>query len=1177
MIKGEVTLVFRDVNTGEITKEIKENNVVTNWTLANTCANGASQTDGSGAGDGDWGRFGWRVYIGNWDQPSDRTFHYMHDIYAGGETEAGIAQPRLLSGNVGEGSSFAYYYEHQQRFTPPASTRTIRTIGIQREDQSSGSLNYQKPVECMAYLSLSTPCTQTPTETLDVFYRIIWNNPTPSVSGMSTEQMQILAQRHMNNDTQSGSLPPTGSVWRPEWPSRWAQYFYQGKKMVPNTSGEILSAARLAYRNETGVTAGYGGYYARAMTLGITISDSLGRIYGSIAHRDNSSDHKSAFWNPTLKDFSTDSPVGNIFPHSLSATGPFYQSGGLAAGAGTVSLDGSGWTNPDLNKLLQIEITTSGVLGVSDYRLHVMNTTGFIQNTYKHSEVAIPFLNDDNTGFDGAPLFESGAGGFIGDRGPHMMPYGDSKTELVVYAYDWLGKLDIMTGSRVRFHSGSTPAFNGTSINQLVVVPTPNAGSLTPGDIWVADETGLYRVHQDDSTIDHFDSTHPNLTTITTDDCYGVTFTPGRIWALFNGGLAYTTDNGTSFTVYDGTSSPTFTSADWTRIWFIQGDPVNANHHLGVAYNEEPGFPTTNRCDLKLDWWDPVAGYGNAISQLHRTTATGSTDPWRRIDIFRVFECAPDGSAWGCSHHEANSNNPAFFAFNSTAASQTFPSYSSATMNQRRFFGWAKDLAGVYAMVVCWYDFNNAYFGFCQQDGTSTRSDVCNTNDLAEDSTRNWYNCAGDEGLKCIIHTSGMLVYSTVGNCDSSAYRFYGMRPAWQDEDDPYGGVGKFVNFEEYGWNGAAWVKDHPGNKPTHASSDALIEGLTISFDDNSGADPFVDDDYYTVAVCDGIMADGATEFDHKYMLYYKRAYFGETNVEGGGVLPAVTADHSHNMTNAERDSLIDVNNVTSTDGYLNGTSSNWYCRINEIHTDEAELRFRMDTSSGYGEAYVGFADATKIGTTPITGTDIDYAFKMSAGVLGGTNGIKVEAVSNGVVVAVIDDGSQGFADDTLASSNNGRGNFNRNNEDYIYFELRRDPGTTDVKLYYRNKLVHTFAGASSNLVASFRSSSASIDVRNVSMRTTLNNYVVELGSSTFTSGFFDPNFYAIDLTDPGRPSAAEVLINATPVTTILYNDTTTVLATGEVSILDSGYVRYSAADTGKTLTISRYNVLLNE
>ena len=1177
MIKGEVHLIFRDVNTGEITKEHKQNNVVTEWGLGYS-AGGASQTDGSGAADGDWGRWGWNIYIGNWDQPTDRTYHLLHDIYSNGSTETGISQPRLLSGNIGEGGTFAYYYEYQQRFTPPAATRTIRVIGIQREDHGLGNIRYQKGAECLAMLALSTPCTQTPTETLDVFYRIIWNNPDPVASGVSNTQMQILAQRHMNNDTQSGNLPPTGSVWRVEWPSRWIEYFYHGSKMVPNVGGEILASAHLGLRGSTGMAAYHGGANIRHLDSSLTISDSLGRIYGAIAHRDNTSHVKSAFWNPVIRDFNVDSPVGNIFPHSPAATGPFYQSAGLAVGSGTVTIDGSGWTNPDFNKLLQIEITQTGVLGASEYRVHAMRTTGFLQNTYNNAEVSIPWFNDLNT-FDGASLFKSGAGNqsFIEDRGPHMMPYDRHPTEIIVFAHDWIGKGDIMNGERLRFHSGSTPAFNGTDINQIVTVPTVNPGSLVSGDIWVADETGLYRIYEDDSTIQHFDDTHPDLTGLNSGACYGVTFTPGRIWAAFDGGLAFTSDNGANFTVYNGASSPTFTVAEWDRIWFIQGSPTDVNHQIGVAYNEESSHLTTGRCDLKLDWWDSVGGFGNTITSFHRTTSISLTNPWRRLDIFRVFECAPDGSIWGCSHHQANSNNPAFFASNTTAASQTFPSYSSATMNQRYFFGWAKDLAGVYAMDVCWYDFTNFYFGFCQQDGTSTRSDVCNNSQLPTDSGDNWINRAGDEGLKCIT-PSGMVICSTIDNSSNGAYKFYSMRPAWQEDDDPYGGVAKHLFFDEYGWNGAAWVKDHPGNKPTHASADAFIEGLTISFDDNAGADPFQIDDYYTVAITDGIMADGATEFDHKYCLYYKKVLFGETDVQGAGILPAFTTDFSHVLDNTEKDSLIDSFGVSASGGYMNGSSNNWYARVNHTHTDEAELVWRMDGGVSYGEVYIGFADAAKIGTTPITGTDIDFGIKLSAGVLGGYDGRRVEAVSNGVVALVIDDGSQGFVDDSLTSwGSTGHGNFNGDNQDLVYFKLRREPGSTEVKVYYRNKHVHSFAGASMDLVASFRCSSSSMDVRNDRMRTTLTDRLIELGNSTGPTGFFDPNFYRIDMTTPGRPRADEVLINGTPVTTILYDDITTVLGAGEVSILYQGYVRFSAADVGKTLTVGRYNVMLNE
>lgn len=403
------------------------------------------------------------------------------------------------------------------------------------------------------------------------------------------------------------------------------------------------------------------------------------------------------------------------------------------------------------------------------------------------------------------------------------------------------------------------------------------------------------------------------------------------------------------------------------------------------------------------------------------------------------------------------------------------------------------------------------------------------------------------------------------------------MRPAWQDEDDPYGGVGKFIIFDEYGWDGGAWVKGHAGNKPTHASSDTLIDGLTISFDDNAGADTFVVNDYYTVAITDGIMADGATEFDHRYCLYYKKMLFGETDVEGAGVLSGSTNTYSRGLSNAEKDSLVDSSNVTGTDGYLNGTGNPWYCRVNHTHTDEAMVEWRIDTGAGLGEVYLGFAVATKIGTTPITGTDIDYAIKLSAGVLGGSNGIKTEAVANGVVAAVIDDGSQGFHTSDLVHSNDGFGNFNRNNEDLIYLKLHREEGSTDVKVYYRNALVHTFSGAAVDLVVTAYTTSQYHDIRLDQIITTSTDYVVELGDSGGVSGVFDPEFYRIDMSTPGRPRADEILINGTPVTTILYDDYTTALAVGEVSVLSTGHIRYSAADATKTLTIGRYNVMLNE
>ena len=238
-------------------------------------------------------------------------------------------------------------------------------------------------------------------------------------------------------------------------------------------------------------------------------------------------------------------------------------------------------------------------------------------------------------------------------------------------------------------------------------------------------------------------------------------------------------------------------------------------------------------------------------------------------------------------------------------------------------------------------------------------------------------------------------------------------------------------------------------------------------------------------------------------------------------------------------------------------------------------MQLRIDTGSGvHSNGYViGLADSSKIGATP-TASDIDYGFKIIPGILGGTDGLRVEVVSNGTTIALIDDGSQGFQRSAYISQSDGYGNLNRNNEDYCPFWFTREEGSTDLKLYFRYSLVHTFTGVSSNLIPSFYMGGNGNHMRLDALNELRTDTIIELGSPAWRQ---DADFYAIDLTNAGRPRADEVKLNGVPVTTLYINDRSAVLAAGEVDILSNGVVRYNAADAGKTLTIDRYNVLLHE
>jgi hypothetical protein len=87
----------------------------------------------------------------------------------------------------------------------------------------------------------------------------------------------------------------------------------------------------------------------------------------------------------------------------------------------------------------------------------------------------------------------------------------------------------------------------------------------------------------------------------------------------------------------------------------------------------------------------------------------------------------------------------------------------------------------------------------------------------------------------------------------------------------PYG------NWENYGWDGTQWRLGNTNSKTTHGASEPLIDGLTISFNDNGGVDSYIVNEYYDGFVFDGMLNDNATTFSSYYNIYFGSAEKGDT------------------------------------------------------------------------------------------------------------------------------------------------------------------------------------------------------------------------------------------------------------------------------------------------------------
>lgn len=416
----------------------------------------------------------------------------------------------------------------------------------------------------------------------------------------------------------------------------------------------------------------------------------------------------------------------------------------------------------------------------------------------------------------------------------------------------------------------------------------------------------------------------------------------------------------------------------------------------------------------------------------------------------------------------------------------------------------------------------------------------------------------------------GVVVWNTKGNFTSGDIKNW-LLGMYGIDNNGLSGAFERVHWETYGWNGSAWELDNPNGRPFHSSYEELADGVTVAFNVAGGSPEgtFVAGEYYTVAVVDGIMADGATTFDHRHVYYMKPAVFNVTDFETA-TLPAAPQTMLAGLSTGTRvnDSGAYSAGLTWTDTagnksfsstqITNGSLIGGGRTNNEIPAGEdGDVYFTMYSGSGFDNSTAGLSDVAKRGTA-INRDTIDYGFRWNVGL--GSQSWEVQIVENGVVVATIDDGDSVYFSDDPSGTGSA---MDRSNEQYISHRIKR-VGTT-IEYYWREKLVHTSTVPSSTALCFDAWLAQYIGIAYVSINYPFTDYIGEFGNSTLQTGKFDPDFFQIVSMGESQPT---VLIGGVQGTHIGFNDYTTALAAGEYSILTNGYLRYSAADAGKTIAV---------
>lgn len=429
------------------------------------------------------------------------------------------------------------YVQYQNRFDAPAVQRIINSVFLYSSGGTSSNVVNTTNIAMHAYAALSTPCIQTTTTVLDVYYRVQF--PYSAASGVSEDHYRLIAKGLAINNTSYATPAQTLNAYALPIPSFTS--FGGGMPALidaANPYAATMDEAVVMGGSIGAASVGWKGY------LGATLaaSDRVGKIFGTVSVTSRcvgtTDSGLLAEWN-TL---SSSAQVQPIFNHSSGATSYFLDVNTLATGSGLVYATGT-WTTPQYPEMYSIKIVNTGNVGASTYVWGKRNHLGFYCNA---SSSTCSIVSDR---WEYVPALSIGAnnstatlqtqntnvhGLAIGANLDSALKY-DSKT--VLY-WDTTGvtKYNFATGTATNFDAITFPAFTATAIQQVSVG--------TDGSIWMAcANTGLWTINPAGTTVTQIPPTGNYA------HCYGVDIGyNGAICAVFANGYYISTNNGSTWT-----------------------------------------------------------------------------------------------------------------------------------------------------------------------------------------------------------------------------------------------------------------------------------------------------------------------------------------------------------------------------------------------------------------------------------------------------------------------------------------------------------------------------------------------------------------------------------------------------------------------------------------------------
>ena len=674
------------------------------------------------------------------------------------------------------------YIEIRNRIDFTGSSRSFNSIGL----TSAGSNNDTGGTTESAYthLVLSSTVTQAENENLDFFYRIVFNWDNSANTVLAGHYDLALAWFNYYS-----SIENKCSFSIAQKPSQ--KYFLLSQKTSRefDFENETKQALNSLYKFRQEQSFSNGSFTGMAMKT-IALGEAYSLNNGNNTWTNGDPNTAISFQN-TLPSYSL---IGNIFGHNSDSNKPFYDSNHLASGSKQPVLSGS--KSALIPELWRLDITSSGDLGVAEYKLAKRKFISFSGNNYNPHSSLMPFLNATEDTFEDAHY----------EHNNNLIMFKNERISEQKFAF-WDGSgvtiLNLFSGNYSNHDLGDVQqCYYRKSNNSLYVA---------------CRDTGLYQI----------DLTNDTTSNLNSNQCYGVTEANSKIYAIFEGRLANEDDfsAGRSFSISEITN-------DWSIVKGIKGNNDHSDFRLAIVLDKEYFY-----------FWSETLTGGQK--------ANASYTPNIRLTEINSVP-AYSGDIW--VFNEINDNYMETFKFGDSGSTDSF-------LNQNFRVAPTPFIGDRFVIR----SENNAYISEIESSGSINQIQIANNNSSNNEEYINL-------GQGSLLEKDDNDTYFTLYNHISNQWNGEHLNP---------------LVWETYGWDGSNWIKEdwqwdstnktwiEPstyGGKPTHTDVQPLVEGIDIKWEELDSSNPkdFVEGDYYTTTIYEGMVKDNVTSFDVAWNIYVK-------------------------------------------------------------------------------------------------------------------------------------------------------------------------------------------------------------------------------------------------------------------------------------------------------------------